>query len=276
MTKKIAVITMAYNDEFFLNRWIKYYGQLFGEENLFILQDGLDQKTPKLVGNSNVFKIEKKTGLSRARADKYRINLISDVASDLFEKDYDLIIGCDVDEFLIVDPKKNKTLPQYLSELKIKTCVSGLGLDVGMDLNSEYTLDADKPFLEQRKFALLSTRYTKPVVLSKPARWGSGFHCVKKHNFHIDKNLYLLHFGSVDYDMIKNKVGDRNPDWKKHLSRRADTIMQITKNPKRNFSLTLARILQSVFRPIYAWNKPGMLGLKKITTLPERFKQTNV
>ncbi len=274
--KKIAAITMAYNDEFFLNRWISYYGPQLGEENLYVLLDGLDQKTPELAGKCNIIKLEKKSGLSRARGDKYRINLISAKAAELFKSGYDLVIGCDVDEFLIADPATKKSLPEYLSKLKIKTCLSGLGLDVGMDLNTEHALDTTKSFLSQREFALLSTRYTKPVVLAKPKRWGSGFHCVKKHNFHIDKNLYLLHFGSVDLDMIKNKIGDRNPDWKKHLGRRAKTILIITKKRHKNFSLKWARFLQSVFRPIYAWNKPGMLGMKRIATIPERFKKLGV
>ena len=51
--KKIAAITMARNDEFFLNRWIKYYGSLLGEENLYIYLDGLDQKNPSKAGKSN-------------------------------------------------------------------------------------------------------------------------------------------------------------------------------------------------------------------------------
>ncbi len=274
--KKIAAITMAYNDEFFLNRWIKYYGEQFGEENLYILQDGLDQKTPAMAGNTNIEKIPKKLGLSRTGGDKYRINLISKKAAQLFKSGYDIVIGCDVDEFLIVDPKTNKNLAQYLSNKKIKTTVSGLGLDVGMDLNTEFTLDETKPFLEQRKFAYLSTRYTKPVVLSKPKRWGSGFHCVKFNNYHIDKNLYLLHFGSIDFEMIKNKLDNRNPDWKKHLNRRANTILKITKSKRRKFSKSTARFLQTILRPLYAWNKPAMLFMVKITTIPERFKKTGV
>lgn len=38
-TKRIAAITMARNDEFFLNRWIKYYGEQIGTENLYIYLD---------------------------------------------------------------------------------------------------------------------------------------------------------------------------------------------------------------------------------------------
>ena len=44
--KKIAAITMARNDEFFLERWIKYYGDALGKDNLYIYLDGEDQTIP--------------------------------------------------------------------------------------------------------------------------------------------------------------------------------------------------------------------------------------
>ncbi|HOY47100.1 MAG TPA: glycosyltransferase family 2 protein [Alphaproteobacteria bacterium] len=277
MKKRIAAITMARNDEFFLNRWIAYYGRELGEENLYIYLDGLDQKIPSGAGNANITKLPHKEGLSRSQGDKYRISLLSNLAKNLFLNGYDIVIGCDTDEFLVVDPNTKKSLAQYLSDKKINTPISGLGLDVGQDLNAEDQLDLEKPLLQQREFALLSTRYTKPVVLGGIARWGSGFHCVKNNNFKIDKNLYLLHFGSVDYEMIRSKIGDRNPDWKKHLARRAQTIYIITRKKRRSEKfIKLARILQTWVRPIYAWNKPAQFGLKLVTKIPNKLKETGI
>ncbi len=274
--KRIAAITMARNDEFFLSRWVKYYGDQLGYENLYIYLDGLDQVAPKNAARANVTKLPHKDE-DRQRGDKTRILLLSSLAQKLFRDGYDIVIGCDCDEFLIVDPDTNMTLAGYLSSRRgVFTSASGLGLDVGMDLNSESPLDTRAPFLSQRKYALMSTRYTKPVVLFHPATWGSGFHSVKAHNFHIDKNLYLLHFGSVDMNMIKNKIGDRTPSWATHLKKRARTIDIITKSRHRNMSRRVARIMQRILRPIYDLNKPAMLGLKWVTTIPERFKQTGI
>lgn len=274
---KIAAITMARNDDFFLNRWIKYYGQEFGEKNLYIYLDGLDQKIPSLAKNVNIKKIYHIESLSRSQGDKYRISLLSKLAKDLFNKGYDLVIGCDCDEFLIPDPYLNMTLKNYLENTKIKTSLSGLGLDIGQNLNTEKKLNLNKSFLSQRSFAYLSTRYTKPVVISKPVIWGSGFHCIKKHNFKIGKDLYLLHFGSCDINMIKSKIKTRNKDWENHLKRRAKTCFIITKNKKFNFSIVKTiRIIQTIFRPFYAWNKPFLFGLKFVVTLPERFKKINI
>lgn len=275
-TKKIAAITMARNDTFFLERWIQYYGAEIGMKNLYIILDGIDQTPPKNTENAN-FIILPHTEMSRAKGDKYRIKKLSDLAQELF-KTYELVIGCDSDEFLVVDPNTNKTLAQYLSELKIKTSVSGLGLDIGQNTNCETQLDVTKPLLEQRKYALLSTRYTKPVVLAKPVQWGSGFHSVKKHTFHIDKNLYLLHFGAVDMEMLKDKAKRRGPDWENHLNRRGNgTINAVsTKRTHSETYIVIARIMQRIFRPIYAMDKPGMLGIKWVVKIPLRFKRTRI
>lgn len=274
--KKIAAITMARNDEFFLTRWIKYYGDEIGTENLYIYLDGTDQKIPKNAGAAHIKKLPH-TDMPRAAGDKYRIGLMNDLARELL-KSYDIVIGCDCDEFLIVDTNTNKTLAEYLSGIKIKNTVSGLGLDVGQNMNCESTLDTSAPILPQREYALLSTRYTKPVVKNAPVDWGSGFHSISGHNFHIDKNLYLLHFGAVDMQMLEQKAAARGDDWLNHLRRRGNgTINAVTTLPAQDEKwLRRARILQTFARPIYALDKPGMFGLKRVVKIPSRFKKLGI
>ena len=98
-TKKIAAITMARNDEFFLSRWVEYYGKEIGYENLYILLDGMDQVPPKNARNANIIK-QSHTDMSRLEGDKHRIGIISKYAKELLKK-YDIVIGCDTDEFII-------------------------------------------------------------------------------------------------------------------------------------------------------------------------------
>lgn len=276
MTKHIAAITMARNDTFFLSRWIEYYGREIGTENLYIYLDGTDQDIPENAGAAHITKLPH-TDMSRSAGDKYRIGKMSDLANKLLKK-YDIVIGCDCDEFLIVDPALNTSLAQYLSNTEIHTTLSGLGLDVGQHLTHEKPLDSSKPFLPQRAYALLSTRYTKPVVINRPVRWGSGFHSINGHNFHIDPNLYLLHFGAVDMEMLVAKAASRGPDWVNHLRRRGNgTINDVTNRPAHGEKwLKIARVMQRIFRPIYAWDKPGMLGIKRIVKIPERFQKSGI
>lgn len=274
--KRIAAITMARDDEFFLSRWIAYYGKNLGTENLYILLDGFDQKIPENAGKAHITKLPY-VPMSRSSGDKYRINKLSELAHILL-KTYDIVIGCDSDEFLIVDPNTHKTLSEYLSEKYINTTLSGLGLDIGQHLNYEKQLDKKAPLLQQREYALLSTRYTKPVVINKPVFWGSGFHSIKRRNFHLDKNLYLLHFGAIDMKMLENKAKKRGKDWLNHLQRRGNgTINAVTNTkPSNEKWLHIARILQTYCRPIYALRKPAMFGIKRTIKLPTRFKKSGI
>lgn len=275
MKKKICAITMARNDEFFLNKWINYYGSQLGEENLYIFLDGEDQPTPQNAGKANVKHCPRIGGLV-VKAEKGRLGFLSQVAADLLKK-YDLVIGTDADEFLVVDPQCEKSLAEYLSEIPCKISVSGLGLDIGQKLGKEQKLDENLPFLAQREYALVSSRYTKPVVISQPVRWGSGFHRVKKYNFTIDGNLYLFHFGCVDLEMIQQRFLDKDrmaTGRGRHIRKRLRTIDIITKKKALDGDtwLPLARIMQTWLRPLYAWNKPSMAGWKLVVKLPERFK----
>ncbi len=274
--KKICAITMARNDAFFLEHWIEYYGGMFGKEHLYIFLDGTDQPIPHNAGKANITHCERVTG-QVAASDKGRINRISDMASKLL-KHYDLVIGTDADEFLILDPDIKNTLPAYLSKLNIKCSVSGLGLDVGQKLGDEPTIEGNKPFLSQRSYAVISSRYTKPVVLAKPAKWGAGFHRVKGHNFRIDPNLYLLHFGMFDMEMLKARFQDKDrmeAGWERHLKKRSKIIHLVTDRKAKDGDkyFCLARIIQTLCRPIFALNKPSMGRWKPVVKLPERFKK---
>jgi hypothetical protein len=123
----------------------------------------------------------------------------------------------------------------------------------------------------------VSARYTKAVVANRPLRWGAGFHRVRFRNFHIDPNLFLFHFGMVDYDISKRKMEDQlllSAGWRGHLDRRYELFDLITKkNPVDGDAFfKQARRRESILRPLFALNKPGMLPEKPVIRIPERFR----
>lgn len=267
---------MARNDENFLNKWVSYYGGEFGEENLYIYLDGLDQSIPAGAGKAHVTKVEK-IGGQVVQAEKARLLFLSQRAAELMGNGYDMVIGCDADEFLVIDPAKGIRLKDYLSSLKFDTCKSALGIDMGQHLKEEGVIDWHQPFMQQRRYALVCSRYTKPVMVNKPCQWGAGFHRVKGKNFSIDPNLYLLHFGSFDLKMIEDRFKDKDrmgAGWGKHIARRAKTIYMVTERPAKDGDkyLSKARWIQEHIHHIYAWNKPSMLWWKLIIKVPERFQ----
>lgn len=272
---RIGVVSMVRNDSFFVLKWINYYSKQVGHENLFLILDGLDQALPEGFGHINVIRLPQRN-LSRIQGDRSRARLISHFARSLFHR-YDIVIAHDIDEYLVIDPDLQLTFGEFFQKQVRSASLSALGLDVGQHLKLELPIDAARPFLEQRSFAHVSARYTKAVVATRPLTWGSGFHRVKGKNFHIDPDLYLFHFGMVDFDISRAKAGDQSllaAGWQEHLGRRYelfDLIMNNSAIEDESF-LKRARMRQSLLRPLYALNKPGMLREKPVIKIPERFR----
>ena len=266
---------MVRNDDFFLRKWVEYYGRELGKENLYIYFDGEDQAVADVCQGTNAY-LHPKIGQQVVAAEKGRLKFLSEQAARLFSEGYDLVIGVDADEYIVVDPKLGIGLREFLSQQDIDVCLSPLGLDFGQKLDEEGDLSIEKTFLSQRHYAQIGTRYTKPSIISQPCRWGSGFHRVKGHNFHIASDLYLLHFGYADRRILEGRLSDVDrmaQGWKKHIYKRSRTIKYATEKKARDFDrwTRLARICQTWCRPPYALNKPAMFELRLVVKLPERF-----
>lgn len=274
--KRIAAVTMVRNGMPFLAKWIEYYGAQLGKENIFIYLDGEDQFVPDWCRDAcNMIAIPK-MGLSVAEGDKARAKFLSEKAAGLFAQGYDAVIGTDIDEFVVPDPALGVGLVEFLSGIKSKTSISPLGVDIIQQVG-ETAIDQSKGYLRQRHFAWLCPRYTKASVLYSPCEWGSGFHRVKHRNFHICKDLYLIHLGYCDNKDILDKVVDpeaKKSGWRAHLNRRLFAIRKCNGKTPRDFdkSVRSARFIQTWFRQIFALNKPSMLGHQVIVRIPERFE----
>lgn len=273
--KRIAVLTMARNDDFFLRKWVEYYGRELGKENLYIYYDGEDQTIADFCQGTNV-NVHPKIGTQVVSAEKGRLKFLSEKAAELFSEGYDVVIGVDADEYIVVDPKLCVSLREYLSAQDIDISLSPLGLDFGQKLGEEGDLSLEDTFLSQRSYAQIGTRYTKPSIIAQPCRWGSGFHRVKGHNFHIAKDLYLMHFGYADKKVLEDRLGDADriaQGWKKHIYKRSRTIRYATEKKAHNFDrwTSWARICQTWCRPLYALNKPAMFELRIVVKIPNRF-----
>lgn len=268
---------MVRNDDFFLRRWVEYYGAALGKENLYIYFDGTDQTIAPFCDGTHAC-LHEKIGSQVVAAEKGRLKFLSDKAAELLSSGYELVIGVDADEFIIVDPMLGKSLPEYLSEQKIGVSLSALGLDFGQKIGEEPDITEDRPFLQQRHYARIGTRYTKPSIIARPCVWGSGFHRVKGRNFHIGRDLYLFHFGYFDLRRLEERFRDKDrlsQGWGRHMKKRSRTIRYATKLPIHNdFDrwTRFARLCQTLCRPPYALNKPAMFELRIMVRIPERFR----
>ncbi|NRP14116.1 hypothetical protein XMM379_000271 [Aliiroseovarius sp. xm-m-379] len=277
MTKLFAAMTTVRNDDLFLPKWIDHYGRAFGHRHLYVFLDGHDQEKPDCEGADQVnFLYLPHQPMERVGAMRRRARVMSALARGLYRY-FDSVLACDVDEFLVVDPNLNTTLAGYLSLLTDKVSVSGLGLDVGQHMVEEGPLDPSRPFLDQRRYAHLSARYTKPITTFRPVTWGSGMHRIKGHGFRIDPNLFTFHFGMVDYERSTGKTLDKDrlaTGWGGHLERREALFKIITEARAHDGDtyFPTARQRQRRERAPYALNKPGMLKDEPVVTIPDRFR----
>ncbi len=277
--KRIAVLTSVRNGDRFIGRWIEHYGALFGRENLYVAFDGMEQTLPASQGGApdwgvNVLNF-KHVAYSRQKGDRMRAARASEIAGDLFRV-YDMVIGTDIDEFLVLDPNVPEGMAAYLSSRPVKTSLSALGVDVARHTALEGPLDWGAPFLGQRQFGMLSDRYTKACILMQPARWGSGFHRVKGQGFTIDPNLFLFHFGSVDTSEITGRMEDKEriaAGWSAHQKRRGSVSEEITSATalEGDSRFATARASLSRARSLIAWNKPRPLMQDRVVKIPSRF-----
>ncbi len=276
--KKIAVITTVRNDRIFAKKWVEYYAHQIGASNLYMIIDGEDQEIPTDNQDINII-IVPHISQGVIAGDKSRAARASKLARKLFEEDgYEIVIATDIDEFLVLDPDCNQSLGEYLSELDFRGALSALGLDVVQKTDVESQVDLKKNFLEQRRFAVISDRYTKASIVNQPLEWGSGQHRVRGRNFRIDPNLYLFHFGNLDREFSLERSQDdarKSAGWQDHQQKR-DKLYDEVRNARAidgDARFSSARRAMSVFRPLYAWNKPGRLARNAVVTIPPRFKE---
>ena len=275
MKKRIAAVSMCRNDSFFSERWISYYGRRLGYKNLYLFIDGIDQRLPLRAEKINCFQISH-IKFNRLKADRSRAKRISDFAKKLHKK-YDVVLATDIDEFLVIDPNTGLKLKEYLSKNFISSSLSALGIDVAQHPTFEKSIDKNKPFLSQRKYAFVSDRYTKPIISLEPLNWGSGFHRVKGKDFTIDPNLFLFHFGLVDIKILKKKHKDNELiylGWNNHFKRRYKLYEKI-KNQIPVEADQLFEKAREYFknnRKLIAWNKPSRLKMPDLIKIPKRFK----
>ena len=273
--KRICALTMVRNDDFNLRKWVEYYGRELGRESLYIYFDGTDQIIPEFCDGTHAELRQRNPGMV-VKSEKIRLTFLSEKAAELMSSGYDIVIGTDADEYLVVEPTVGKGLAEYLSSINIRNSVSGLGIDIGQNLNCEGVISGDKSYFEQRRYGYLCSRYTKPSVISSPVMWGSGFHRIKGHDFSIDPNLFLFHTGSIDLKMIEDRMKDNDllsTGRLKHIQKRAKTIFVVSKAKVREWDRTVrfVRWIQQHIRPINSWNKPWNPITKFVVRIPDRY-----
>jgi hypothetical protein len=193
MTKRVAVITDAMASDYFFPYWHRYYAAQFGAENLHVVTyAGLG---PAFAG----FTLGSLEALPSLYDDTQRPLHIAGRVAELL-KTHDVVLRCDVDEFLVPDPRKHASLAAYV-EGNALPYVTARGVDlVEVEEDPPLILDG-RPLLEQRRWGVRTASLSKTALTTVPMTWSPGFHAANVRPVFDD--LFLVHTKFAD---IKGRV----------------------------------------------------------------------
>jgi len=200
---RAVALTMVRDEREMLPRWVSHYGKHLGVENLIVLDDNSeDGSTDDLPCTVHRLPPPRPTD----HWGPMRVRLLNGMAAGLLAY-YDAVVFTDVDEFLVPDPARYASIPDYLAARPDEQVVAGLAFDVLHDAGAEPPLDPARPVLAQRRLVKFNPAMCKPLLKRGPVRWGSAFHAVKAP-FPIDPDLLMLHLKFADESAVR-EVGDR-------------------------------------------------------------------
>ncbi len=188
MAKRVAVITDATSSGHLFPHWHRYYGGQFGAANLHVVTYA------GLRGSFDGLELGDVEELPSQYDDVLRAAHISKRVMDLLEN-HDVVVRCDVDEFLIPDPDKHVSLAAYVDGLT-RPYVTAIGLDlVEVEGDPPLVLDG-RPLLAQREWCVRTAALNKTAVTSVPMTWSLGFHASTVSP--VFEDLYLVHTKFAD------------------------------------------------------------------------------
>ena len=122
-----------------------------------------------------------------------------------------MIVG-DVGELVIVDPKAEMNLLQFLEQAPEKRVLTPLGLEVIHRVDVEPEAITDK-IIGPRRHVRPAPHYSKPCIISAAAKIARGGHFSQYPKLHTLEDLYLLHLNFVMWISIRGRwtVAMRSP-----------------------------------------------------------------
>ncbi|MGH1356764.1 MAG: glycosyltransferase family 2 protein [Thalassovita sp.] len=205
MQSTVAVVTMVRDDLFFLKIWLRHYEQIFGRENLYIINHGRGEAVAKLAEGCNIIGIP---GDPHKNFDMKRWRLLNNVVMGLRSYYTHVIVG-DVDEIVLIDPQDGRSLLEFLQQSRKGRVYTPLGLEVIHRIDQEAQPVTDH-LLGPRMHVRLAPHYSKPCIISVGTKIARGGHFTQFDTLFTPDNLYLLHLKFCDFNEYSSAMNRRN------------------------------------------------------------------
>ncbi|MGH3998483.1 MAG: glycosyltransferase family 2 protein [Pseudonocardiaceae bacterium] len=195
-----AIVTIVRNESVFLPIWLRYYGQFFSAQDMYVLDH---QSTDGSTEGDGFTRIpvshpEYGAGWQRDVQQRYQHELVGR---------YDVVLCTDVDEIVAPDPRLGD-LGAYIDRFN-EDFVTCRGYEVLHQKDHEPPFDPTTPVLGQRATWYSNLLYSKPLLARVPMLWDGGCHKRVDGRRNDDPNLYLIHLHRMDYDLCLARHQDR-------------------------------------------------------------------
>lgn len=203
--QKAAAITMVRDDVFFLTAWLNHYGRQLGRENCYVINHGRGDAVATLAEGCNVIGIP---GDPHKNFDVKRWGLLNNIMGGLRRYYRHVIVG-DVDELVVCDPESGMDLSAYLEQAPEGRILTPLGLEVIHRIDVEPD-PIESAILGPRRHVRPAPHYSKPCIVSAPAKLSRGGHFAQYGKLHTPDDLYLMHLKFCDFDQYTGAMDRRN------------------------------------------------------------------
>ncbi len=211
--KKVAAITICYNEKDKLDLWARHHTKQVGAEHCYIIDHGSDDGTTTALfdARSRPYPGINIIRLPRTPYDnETRTRAIEHFAGFLLRY-YDWAFFTDVDELLVADPEKYTSIADFCNQTAL-THVTSIGLDVIHRETAEAPLNCNRLVGEQRAAVRFSASMCKQNLVSSAPTWSKGFHTSNLPS-QFDA-IYLMHLRFADAIQGVGRLGvTRKLDW---------------------------------------------------------------
>ncbi|WIY26755.1 glycosyltransferase family 2 protein [Parasedimentitalea psychrophila] len=204
--KPLGVVTMVYEDYFFLERWYNYYRKQVGAENLYVFSHGNDPKHKEIAKDANVMNLPRDSAMYKF--DRRRWRMLGHFATGLLDF-YNWMIVSDVDEIVVVDPMAAANLVDHIVDKygNVRTApknISPLCLElIHLPGEEPLPIEENETILSRRRIFRPNKNYSKPCLVSAPVGFGPGGHRNTLGPRHLPSDLYTLHLKYFDRDTVE-------------------------------------------------------------------------
>lgn len=198
----IAALTMVHTEDFFLERWLRYWRQFLPDEHIYVINHGGDEAVSALIKGCN--EITLPYDATKKSVNQRRWQILSLFTSGLTHC-YDWVVCNDIDEFVVLDPAISNDLAGYLSEIAKRDSVPSAITAFAVEMVHVPELEPEPiaprgPILGPRRIYRLNANYAKPCIVHRPIEYKAGGHGGNHADIYVDPHLYNFHLRFVDYD----------------------------------------------------------------------------